>query len=116
MVTRINGLRRQDRLRADVVDELSRLMEGRGLSPRSIRVAFFDDDGPRGGVAIRCALTVTPSRGPLVRVEHTARTHAAGFRGALTTLARLLKRRVQRRRRRLRYPRTRPGAAPGRPA
>jgi len=92
-------------LRAEVEQQLDRLMARRGMAPRAVRVAFFDDDGPRGGVAIRCALTLTPSRGPILRVEHTARTRSDAFKGALTILARRLKRRVQRRRRRARYPR-----------
>ena len=105
MLTRISGLGARDRLRVEVEQQLDRLVARRGIAPRALRVAFFDDDGPRGGVAIRCALTLTPSRGPILRVEHTARTHSDAFKGALTILARRLKRRVQRRRRRARYPR-----------
>ena len=108
MLSKITGLRGQERLRIEVVKRMRRLLERRGASPHTVRIAFFDDDGRRGGVAIRCALTVTPSRGPSVRVEHTARTYSAAFKGALTVLTRRLKRRVQRQRRRRRYPRSRP--------
>jgi ribosome-associated translation inhibitor RaiA len=108
MLARISGLRTRDRLRAEVVKQLNRLVARRGVAPRAVRVAFFDDDGPRGGVAIRCALTLTPSKGPIIRVEHTARTYPAAFNGALTILTRQLKRRIRRRRRRMRYPRARP--------
>ena len=107
MLTRITGLRGRNRLRHEVVEELGRLLQRRGAAPRAVRVAFFDDDGPRGGVAIRCALMLTPARGPVLRVEHTARTYSAAFKGALTILTRRLKRRVQRRRRQARYPRPR---------
>jgi hypothetical protein len=95
-------------LRHEVVEQLSRLLQRRAAAPRAVRVAFFDDDGPRGGVGIRSALTLTPQRGPILRVEHTARTYSAAFKGALTILTRRLKRRVQRRRRRARYPRPQP--------
>jgi ribosome-associated translation inhibitor RaiA len=104
MLTAIRGLRGQRRLRVEVVNQLSELLERRRFTPVSVRVAFFDDDGPRGGVAIRCALTVRPKRGPTIRVEHTARTHSAAFNGGLAILRRQLKRHVQRRRRRARYP------------
>ena len=110
MLTRISGLRGRDRLRIEVEKQVRTLVERRGGSPRAVRIAFFDDDGPRGGVAIRCALTLTPSRGPSIRVEHTARTHSAAFKEALTVLTRQLKRRVQRQRYRARYPRARPAA------
>jgi hypothetical protein len=110
MLTRISGVGARGRLRAEIVRRLERLVARRGVAPRAVRVAFFDDDGPRGGVAVRCALTLTPSKGPIIRVEHTARTYSAAFKGALTILARQLKRRVQRRRRRTRYPRPRPAA------
>src|SRR6188474_908163 len=105
MLTRISGVGVRDRFRAEVEQQLDRLMARRGMAPRAVRVAFFDDDGPGGGVAIRCAITLTPLRGPILRVEHTARTRYGAFKGALTILARRLKRRVQRRRRRARYPR-----------
>jgi len=112
MLTRISGLRARDRLQADVVTQIDRFVARRGVAARAVRVGFFDDDGPRGGVAIRCALTWTPSKGPIIRVEHTARTYSAAFGGALTTLTRRLKRRVQRRRRRTRFPRPRSRRAP----
>jgi hypothetical protein len=40
----------------------------------------------------------------MIRVEHTARTYSAAFNGGLAILKRQLKRRVERRRRRARYP------------
>jgi len=45
----ISGLRGRDRLRIEVVKRVRRLLERRGASARAVRVAFFDDDGPRGG-------------------------------------------------------------------
>jgi hypothetical protein len=104
MRTVINGLRGQHRLRSEVVEQLSDLLERRRATPLFVRVAFFDDDGPRGGVAIRCALTLAPRRGPTIRVEHTERTHSAAFKGAFVILKRQQKRRVERTRRRARYP------------
>jgi hypothetical protein len=112
MVTAIKGLRGQHRLRARVEQQLHDVLERRRSPATSAQVAFFDEDGPRGGVAIRCALTVRPRPGPVVRVEHTARTHHAAFGGALASLTRRLKRRVERKRRRQRRsPPRRPAAA-----
>jgi hypothetical protein len=111
MLIRISGLRGRNRLRIDVAKQMRRLLERRSASPRAVRIAFFDDDGPRGGVAIRCALTLTPARGPGIRVEHTARTYSAAFKGALTILTRQVKRRRQRQRRPMRFPRPRPASA-----
>ncbi|MGH7318595.1 MAG: HPF/RaiA family ribosome-associated protein [Candidatus Rokuibacteriota bacterium] len=107
MLTEILGLRGQRRLRVEVAKQLRGLLGRRRIAPVSVRVAFFDDDGPRGGVAIRCALTVKPKRGPVIRVEHTARSHFAAFNGRLAILKRQLKRRVERGRRRTRYPTSR---------
>ena len=80
MLTAITELRGLPRLRVEVMRQLSDLLERRSLTPVSLQVEFFDDDGPRGGVAIRCALTMTPRRAATVRVEHRARTHDAASR------------------------------------
>jgi hypothetical protein len=58
---------------------------------------------------------VTPRRGPTIRVEHTARTYSAAFKGGFAIMRRQMKRHVQRRRRRARYPTRRtPAVARGR--
>ena len=103
MVTesKIRGLDGQPRLRGHVATRLTHLLTRRRIVPRSVRVAFHDDDGPRGGVAIRCALTVRLPRRPLIRVEHTARTHRAAFNGGFAILERQLRRRVTRQMRRV---------------
>lgn len=59
-------------------------------------VAFFDDDGPKGGVAIRCALTVRLPPGPPTRVERTAETPRLAFDRGFETLKRRLARDRQR--------------------
>jgi ribosome-associated translation inhibitor RaiA len=53
-----------------------------------IRATFFDDDGPKGGPAVRCALTVRlPSRRQ-VRAEDTAGTARLAFDGGVAKLER----------------------------
>jgi hypothetical protein len=103
MFIEITGLRERDQLRSRAERLLHDVLERRRAV--AVRVAFFDDDGPRGGIAIRCALTVTPLRGPIVRVEHRARTPSAAFNGGLAILKRRLKRRAERNHRRTRFAR-----------
>jgi hypothetical protein len=103
MFIEITGLHERDQLRIRAERLLHDVLERRRAF--AVRAAFFDDDGPRDGVAIRCALTVTPSRGPIVRVEHTARTHSAALNGGVEILKRRLKRGAERSRRRTRFPR-----------
>lgn len=62
------------------------------------RATFFDDDGPKGGSAIRCALTTRLPKIPVVRVEHTAEAPGLAFDGALAKLERRLLQHRSRRR------------------
>jgi hypothetical protein len=89
---------------ADAMKQVRELLERRRVAPIFVRMGFFDEDGPRGGVTIRCALTVAARRGILIRVQHTALTHLAAFNGAFAIVKRQLTRRIERQRRRTRYP------------
>jgi hypothetical protein len=55
-------------------------------------VTFFDENGPKGGPAIRCALTVRVPYRPHVRAEDTAATSRVAFDGGLAKLGRELER------------------------
>jgi ribosome-associated translation inhibitor RaiA len=69
------------------------------------RVAFIDENGPKGGPAIRCALTVTvPPRG-VVHVETQAVNPRLALDGMLGKLERRLERRATARRDARRRPR-----------
>ena len=58
----------------------------------SVRVAFTDDNGPKGGLDIRCTVTVgIPRRGRLY-AEARATTPRLALRGALAHLERRLAR------------------------
>jgi ribosome-associated translation inhibitor RaiA len=76
------------------------------LSVRPIRaqVTFFDDNGPKGGRAARCALTVRLPYRPLVRAEEVAETPRAAFDAALAVLERDLARYRERAREQQRHP------------
>lgn len=99
----ISGLEGQARLRVEVVARLSGLFERRRLSSVSARAAFSGEDGPRGGMAIRCALTVRLEGARAIRIEHAPGTYGAAFRGVLSSLKRQLERHAQRGRRRARH-------------
>jgi ribosome-associated translation inhibitor RaiA len=74
------------------------------VPPTRARVAFFDDNGPRGGRDTRCAVTVRLPRQPELRVEETAGAPREAFDAALATLERQLERLAGRRRDSRRHP------------
>jgi ribosome-associated translation inhibitor RaiA len=59
-----------------------------GVQPVRAHVTFFDDNGPKGGRAARCALTVRLPYRPHVRVEKVAETPRLAFDAALAVLER----------------------------
>jgi ribosome-associated translation inhibitor RaiA len=61
-----------------------------GVTPVTAQVNFFDENGPKGGLAIRCALTVRLPYRPAVRVEHVAESPRLAFDGGFTKLERQL--------------------------
>jgi ribosome-associated translation inhibitor RaiA len=83
---------------------MSGLLGRRRLRPVGVRVSFSDEDGPKGGVGVRCALTVRLPGRPAIRVEHQTRTYPQAFEGAFEALKRQLKRTTRRRRQSRRYP------------
>lgn len=101
------GLPPRSALRARVVKQMNAVLAPLHVKPVAAKVTFFDEDGPKGGVAIRCALTVRLPYRPVVRVEHVASTPRRAFDAGFATLARQLKRyrerRVERRRRPKKY-------------
>jgi hypothetical protein len=62
------------------------------VTPVRAQIGFFDDDGPKGGPAVRCALTVRLPYRPPVRVEESAARPRLAFDGAFAALERQLER------------------------
>jgi ribosome-associated translation inhibitor RaiA len=97
------------------------------LRPKAIdvRVGFADENGPKGGIDIRCGLTVELPRRSRLHGGATAASHRLAFEAALEILERQLARERERfrdvRRRPKKYyaakrllsPGARPGAAGG---
>ena len=58
-------------------------------APVSARVAFTDENGPKGGVDTRCTLTVEVPRRPAFHVQQLAETHRLAFDAAFAGLEQL---------------------------
>lgn len=104
MTIEIRGIRRDPALQARVERHIRAALERLRLAPVTVRATFFDDNGPKGGLAIRCALTVRLPYRPALRVERTAATQRPAFDGAFAALERRLERYRERDRDSRRHP------------
>ena len=82
----IQGLDERGRAR------LNRLLRPLAVKPVAARVAFIDDNGPKGGRALRCAITVRLPHQRTIRVECSSTTPPLAFDGAIARLERRLER------------------------
>ena len=74
-------------------------LTGRGrLRPTAARVAFSDENGPKGGIAIRCALTVDLPRRPATHAGGLGTTPRLALDAACAALEHELSRERRRRR------------------
>jgi ribosome-associated translation inhibitor RaiA len=104
MTLEIDGLSGNPRFRALISRRLDAAFERHGVAPVSSHVAFADENGPKGGIGIRCGITAELPRRPTLHVDHVADTQRTAFDGALEAL----ERQVTRDRGRLREQRRRP--------
>jgi ribosome-associated translation inhibitor RaiA len=72
--------------------------------PITAHVTFVDDNGPKGGRAARCAVTVRLPYRPHVRVEKVAETPRLAFDAAMAVLQRDLERYRERQHDQQRHP------------
>jgi len=79
-------------LRAWVAALMAGVLDAMPCEPTSARVAFTDENGPKGGEAIRCTLEVRLARCAPVRVEDVAGTPRLAFEAGLAKLERRLRR------------------------
>src|SRR4029450_13162982 len=79
--------------RAHVMAGLKTVFAAPVVEPAVARATFTDENGPKGGPAIRCALEVKQPRRPVVHVEAVAMTQRLAFDGALAKLERAVARR-----------------------
>ena len=102
-VIKITGLERdplRDRAARLMTEALAKLTVG----PVKGQASFFDDNGPKGGRAMRCALTVRVPFRPSIRVERIAVTPRLAFEAAFTVLERQIERYRERDRDSKRHP------------
>ena len=104
MEIEIRGVPVDRALRARILTRLTAALAHLGGAPVAARATFFDENGPKGGVALRCALTVRIPRRPHTRVEDTAETPRTAFDGAFAKLERDLERNRDREREAKRHP------------
>lgn len=76
--------------RARIAADLQGALASIRVEPTSAHATFADENGPKGGVAIRCALEVRVPRRPIVHVVEMARTPRLAFDAALAKLERAL--------------------------
>ncbi len=91
-------------LTARAVARIAGMLVRQPFRPTSAEARFSDDNGPKGGDDIRCALTVKIPRRPAVHVEDVAGSPRMALDGALVKLERQLVRLREVARERRRYP------------
>lgn len=104
MKIEVRGIAGQLSFRAHVVDAVTEALGRLHVEPVTVQATFADDNGPKGGVAARCAIAVhLPNRAPL-RVQHVATTARQALDGCLETLRTALVDLVERARDSRRHP------------
>lgn len=100
----IQGLERDPMLRGRVGRLVGAALETIKAAPIRARVTFFDDDGPKGGLALRCAVDLRVPYRPAIHIEHVAATPRLAFDGVMVALERQLERYRERARENRRHP------------
>ena len=88
----IRGLGKDKVLSARVSAHVGDAIASLRVAPVAAKVTFFDDNGPKGGLGMRCALDVRVPYRPAIRVERVAATRRLAFDKAFATLGRQLER------------------------
>jgi ribosome-associated translation inhibitor RaiA len=104
MTIDIRGIAGNSRLQAHARRQMTAALARLPVVPVSAQVFLFDENGPKGGIDIRCTLTVRLPYRPSLRAEHLAQTHRRAFDEALEILERQLERYVERTRQSRRRP------------
>ena len=104
MVIDILGVEKDTALRARAAKVVGAALKPIKLAPITAKVTFFDDNGPKGGLGMRCAMDVRLPYRPAIRVEQVAETTRLAFDGAFAGLERKLERYRERARDSQRHP------------
>jgi ribosome-associated translation inhibitor RaiA len=92
MVIDIQGVEKDTALRARAAKVVGAALEHIKLAPIRAKITFFDDNGPKGGLGMRCAMDVRLPYRPAIHVEQVAETSRLAFDGAFAALERRLER------------------------
>ena len=90
MTIELQGVSRGSRLAERIEKRLSGELRKVRASPVTALVSFLDENGPKGGRAHRCAITVTVPRRPTIRVEDVAEAQWSAFDQSFDRLKRHL--------------------------
>ena len=104
MAIQIRGVPVDSALRARVAARLKTALTRSTSKAGGAQVTFFDENGPKGGPAMRCAMTLRLPNRPHLRAEDTAETFRGAFDGAFAKLERELQRDSDRDRESKRHP------------
>jgi ribosome-associated translation inhibitor RaiA len=104
MMIDITGIGDDRRLRARITKQMTRALERLGVKPVAADVVFVDVNGPKGGLDIRCALTIRLPYRPSLRAEDTAGDAQLAFDRSFAALSRQLERYRERQQERSRRP------------
>jgi len=94
----MEGIALDDPLRPFIVERMTAATSRGRLKPTAARVGFTDENGPKGGVGMRCALTVEIPRRPATHANGLGETPRLAFDAAYAALEHELSRERQRRR------------------
>ena len=101
---RIIGIDSDATFRARIERRMAGAIQRVTTQPVRGLVSFFDDNGPKGGPAMRCALTVSVPHRPPIRVEHRAESFDLAFKAAVAALERRIEQDSDRDRQDRRHP------------
>jgi putative sigma-54 modulation protein len=94
----MESLALDDPLRPLIEDRMAALLRRGRLRPTVARVAFSDENGPKGGVDIRCVVTLEVPRRPSLNASAIGETARLAFDTTIEALERGVRRDRQRRR------------------
>ena len=92
MVIDIQGMAKDRALGARAAKVVAAALKPIKMAPIRAKITFFDDNGPKGGRGMRCAVDVRLPYRPPIRVEQVAETSRLAFDGAFGALERQLER------------------------
>ena len=104
MTIEVTGLPADAPLRARVVERMQHALGCLAVRPVSAHVDFVDENGPKGGVDTRCAVTIALPYRSAVRVERLGETPRVAFDVTVETVERQLHRYGERQRESQRRP------------